>query len=330
MHNTLFKKLSLILISLIFSLIIVELLLRILGFHPWKYVSSQNQKIFDYDQKIGWKSKQGVYDVIASDEFKIKTILTILDDKSRYTGNNLSDEKILIVGGSFTQGWGVNDNETFAYKLQNEFTNFKIKNYGQSGYSGVQSYLLLKELLDSEDKIKLVIYGFIDHHEYRNVARGEWLELLLKYSKSGHSNSPKIPYATVNKNKDLIFHDPLGYLQLPFREELALIPLLERTIMKYSTKRRKKLQKEVARQIFLNMNDLSKQNNSKFIVLNLQSNIKEYEDFFKKNDINFVDCNLLLSENYLTKGHYHPNDKAHSVYSECINSYINSKNLLLF
>ena len=100
--------------------------------------------------------------------------------------------------------------------------------------------------------------------------------------------------------------------------------------MKYSTKRRKKLQKEVARQIFLNMNDLSKQNNSKFIVLNLQSNIKEYEDFFKKNDINFVDCNLLLSENYLTKGHYHPNDKAHSVYSECINSYINSKNLLLF
>ena len=117
MHNTLFKKLSLILISLIFSIIIVELLLRILGFHPWKYVSSQNQKIFDYDQKIGWKSKQGVYDVIASDEFKIKTILTILDDKSRYTGNNLSDKKILIVGGSFTQGWGVNDNETFAYKL---------------------------------------------------------------------------------------------------------------------------------------------------------------------------------------------------------------------
>ena len=92
-------------------------------------------------------------------------------------------------------------------------------------------------------KIKLVIYGFIDHHEYRNVARGEWLELLLKYSKNGHSNSPKIPYATVNKNKDLIFNDPLGYLQLPFREELSLIPLVERTIMKYSTKKRKKIQK---------------------------------------------------------------------------------------
>ena len=330
MHNTLFKKLSLILISLVFSLIIVELLLRILGFNPWKYVSSQNQKIFDYDQKIGWKSKQGVYDVIASDEFKIKTILTILDDKSRYTGNNLSDKKILIVGGSFTQGWGVNDNETFAYKLQNEFTNFKIKNYGQSGYSGVQSYLLLKELLDSENKIKLVIYGFIDHHEYRNVARGEWLELLLKYSKNGHSNSTKIPYATVNKNKDLIFNDPLGYLQLPFREELSLIPLIEITIMKYSTKRRKKIQKEVARQIFLKMNNLSKQNNSQFIVLNLHSNIKEYESFFKKNDINFVDCNLFLNKNYLIKGDYHPNGKAHSVYSNCINSYINSKNLLLF
>ena len=103
----------------------------------------------------------------------------------------------------------------------------------------------------------------------------------------------------LNKNKDLIFHDPSGYLQLPFREELSLIPLVEKTIMKYSTKRRKKLQKEVARQIFLNMNDLSKQNNSQFLVLNLQSNINEYEEFFKKNDINFVDCNLFLNENYL-------------------------------
>ena len=78
------------------------------------------------------------------------------------------------------------------------------------------------------------------------------------------------------------------------------------------------------------MNNLSKQNNSQFIVLNLHSNIKEYESFFKKNDINFVDCNLFLNENYLIKGDYHPNGKAHSVYGECINSYINSKNLLLF
>ena len=330
MHNTLFKKLSLILLSFVFSLILVELFLRILGFTPWTYVSSQNQKMFAFDQNIGWKSKQGVYDVIASEEYKIKTILTILGDKSRYSGKSSSDKEIIIIGGSFTQGWGVNDNETYAYKLQKKLKNFSIKNYGQSGYSGVQSYLLLKELLEKQKNPKLIIYGFIDHHEYRNVARGEWLELLLKYSKKGHAHSPKVPFATVNKKKELTFHKPLGYLQLPLRDKLSSIPLIEKTVMKHTTKRRKKQQKEVARQIFLKMNDISQEFNSKFLMVNLKSNIKEYEDFFKKNNINFVDCNLPLTNNYLIKGDYHPNGRAHSAYTKCINDYIDKEKLLLF
>jgi len=330
MHNTLFKKLSLILISFVFSLILVEFFLRIMGFTPWTYISSKNQNIFDFDHNIGWKSKEGVYDIVASEEYKIKTILTILNNGNRYSGKNSSDQKIIIVGGSFTQGWGVNDDETFSYKLQKELKNFSIKNYGQSGYSGVQSYLLLKELLHQTKNPKLIIYGFIDHHEYRNVARGEWLETLLKYSRTGHVNSPKVPFVTLNKKKELIFHKPSGYLQLPLREDLSLVALIEKTIMKHTTKRRKKQQKEVARKIFLKMKNISEKFNSKFIVVNLKSNIEEYNNFFKKNNINFADCNLPLTDNYLIKGDYHPNDKAHSVYSKCINDYINKKKLLLF
>tara|TARA_B100000586_G_C20052535_1_gene402648 strand:+ start:13 stop:1005 length:993 start_codon:yes stop_codon:yes gene_type:complete len=330
MHNTLFKKLSLILISFVFSLILVEFFLRILGFTPWTYIPSKNQKMFDFDQNIGWKSKEGVYDIIASEEYKIKKVLTVLNNGNRYSGEGSGDQQIIIVGGSFTQGWGVNDNETFSYKLQKKLKNFNVKNYGQSGYSGVQSYLLLKELLQESKNPRLVIYAFIDHHEYRNVARGEWLEMLLKYSKTGHANSPKVPFATLNKKNELVFHEPSGYLQLPLREQLSFVPIIEKTIMKHTTKKRKKQQKEVARQVFLEMKNISKEFNSKFLMVNLKSNIIEYESFFKKNNISFVDCNLPLTENYLIKGDYHPNNKAHTIYSKCINDYINKEKLLLF
>tara|TARA_B100000959_G_scaffold279359_1_gene339378 strand:+ start:3566 stop:4558 length:993 start_codon:yes stop_codon:yes gene_type:complete len=330
MHNTLFKKLSLILISFVFSLILVEFFLRILGFTPWTYIPSKNQKMFDFDQNIGWKSKEGVYDIIASEEYKIKKVLTVLNNGNRYSGEGSGDQQIIIVGGSFTQGWGVNDNETFSYKLQKKLKNFNVKNYGQSGYSGVQSYLLLKELLQESKNPRLVIYAFIDHHEYRNVARGEWLEMLLKYSKTGHANSPKVPFATLNKKNELVFHEPSGYLQLPLREQLSFVPIIEKTIMKHTAKKRKKQQKEVARQVFLEMKNISKEFNSKFLMVNLKSNIIEYESFFKKNNISFVDCNLSLTENYLIKGDYHPNNKAHTIYSKCINDYINKEKLLLF
>ena len=40
--------------------------------------------------------------------------IKILEEGDRYTGKNKHNlNKILIIGGSFTQGWGVNDDETF-------------------------------------------------------------------------------------------------------------------------------------------------------------------------------------------------------------------------
>ena len=47
---------------------------------------------------------------------------------------------------------------------------------------------------------KLVIYGFIEHHEYRNVARSEWLHVLELFSWKGHE---KTPYGTIGKNNKL-------------------------------------------------------------------------------------------------------------------------------
>ena len=57
---------------------------------------------------LGWKAKEGKYDFLPMHEYGNNFILTIKKNGDRYNGNvNINVEnKILLVGGSFTQGWG--------------------------------------------------------------------------------------------------------------------------------------------------------------------------------------------------------------------------------
>ena len=56
--------------------------------------------------------------------------------------------------------------------------------------------------------------------------------------------------------------------------------------------------------------------------------ISEHENFLINQRINYVDCNIKLSEDTLLDGDYHPNVKAHELYSRCITSYLKRNNLL--
>ncbi len=329
MFGMLFKKISILIISTVISLLIIEIALRFLGYLPWSYISSDNPSIYEVDEKLGWKSKKGFYEIRASEKHNIISKINILDEGNRVVKiDNINKDKIIVIGGSFSQGWGVDDEETFSFKIQKKLDNYKVKNFGQGGYGTVQSYLLLEDLLKNNSHVKLIIYGFIDHHEYRNVARGKWLELLLKYSNIGYSSPPKVPYALIDKNDKIVFHKPVSYLRLPFRENLSLIALIEKSYMEITTKRRKKQQKKILRNLVYKMNELSKLSEAKFIFVNLHSNIEEHKKYLLKNNINFVDCNLTLTNEFLVKGNYHPNAKAHDYYGECISDLIIKKKLL--
>ena len=332
------KKISffLIIFSILVSLVIVEVLLRLTGFKPWVYekTESGNQEIFINDSDLGWISKKGTYELVIDNKLKSKVKIVIANEGDRFTGiNNKNKQKIIFIGGSFTQGWGVNDSDTFAYLIQKKFNNFYAYNFAQSGYSGVQSLLLLKRKIKNIKSTKLIIYGFIEHHEQRNVARSGWLKTLQRSSKRGHKQTPKIPYASVNKLGELAYYKPVGYMTLPLREKFATVALIENFYMKQSSRHRKKTQKKVTKKIFYELNKITKKNNANFLVVNLNSsnrfNEQEYESFLKKNKINYANCNLVLDEDLMIPNDFHPNEKAHFLYSKCISDYI-EKNSLLF
>ena len=82
---------------------------------------------------------------------------------------------------------------------------------------------MLKDEIKNLKNIKLVVYGFIEHHQYRNVARSSWLESLSRFSSQGYYREPKVPFATLDEFGKLKLNKPISYLKLPLREYSAII-----------------------------------------------------------------------------------------------------------
>ena len=309
---------------------ILELLLRFSGYKPWVSKSKNQETIFKFDTILGWISKEGRYFIPSINDSK-KIEFTIKKNGNRYAGKpDIRDfDELILIGGSFTQGAGVSDSETFAYQLQSKLVNYNVLNYGQSGYGSVQSLLLLNEVLKKKNKSKIIIYGFINHHLRRNVARGQWLETLQKSTSEGFSQKPSIPYGIIDKNDNLKIMPKISYLTLPLRDKSALITIIEKVYMKQTTKKRKKIQFEVLKKTIKKMDELAKKNNSKLIVVNLSLDKKKSDSYLvemsQDNSFNYLDCRTPNFEVYALKNEYHPNYKGHKYYSECIYKYLNKK-----
>ena len=252
MRNTVF-----VLISIVFGLIFSEGLLRVIGFGPFQniYLGIEPPMLVS-DSVLGWRSPRGKFILPPSHPSGKPATYTVLENGQRSCGEDSTNTEgeIVIVGGSFAQGWAVSDSETFACKLQQKFPSLKVVNYGTGAYGSYQSLLVLEQELQRMTSPKFVIYGFINGHESRNVAPADQLLSLSKYSKSGHV---AVPFATLDKNNRIVRHPPEAHLSLPFRESLAMIHIIERFYMKIKTWKRLKQKRMVTEAILLQMDKVS-------------------------------------------------------------------------
>ena len=338
-----YKKFTISLISILIILIIIEIFLRTFVIKPWKNISKNDPLVFKSDPVLGWKANKGTFDFLPVHKTGKKFNMSFNQNGERKSSidNSNTNNEILIIGGSFVQGWGVNDDETFSFKLQKKFPKYKIYNFGQGGYGSVQSLLILKEQISKTKSPKLVIYGLIQHHEYRNIAHPGWLRMLSQYSSRGHVYTP---YAVINENNQLLLKTPIRYSNFPFRDKSSIITLVEKAYMKLSSRKRiyiksklgeeKKQQTIVTKKIILQMKEISEKNGSDFILVNLDwkgsFKIENYRKYFEKNKIKFIDCSLPSSKKFIIPGDYHPNKNAHTKYKDCVSNYLNDNKVLTF
>ncbi len=311
-------------IFLIASLIVLELTLRILGFEPWRYQSynSDRAAFNEFDPVRGWRNKPGSYEYPGfSDEVKSIT-LNIDETGSRVTANHVSQGEIniAVVGGSWAHGWALSDDQTFAWKLQQQFPNARLFNYASGGYGTYQSLLTAKEVSRINGiSFDVVIYGYMGDHPKRNVAPASWFELL---SKSSRRNHVWVPYCEFEKHGEFVCREIEKYSNWPSREYSALTTALERLYAQFKDGQRLSYLRPVTERLFIEFHKLMASDGGKFIVALLTKhnnhNKWDYRNFLKENNIEYVDCGIELTVELKIKGEGHPNERANQDWAKCI------------
>jgi hypothetical protein len=330
MSKPFFLNAMVLVVGLVTGLLLSEIALRCLGYRAWQYRSDKADTVIHQpDSDLGWISKPGTYILPPYDSTGRPIKYTFYADGSRATSlspntayNNTPE--IVIVGCSFSQGLAVSDNETYAWDLQTQFPNKKVLNYGTSGYGSYQSLLRLERTLPNLPNPKLVVYGFIENHEIRNVATAEWLESVSKVSTSSYD--VYVPFVTLAENDALVRHKSKQYVKLPLREYSAVVVLLERVIMKLSNSEPRKAQQKVTDGLILEMKKVSESYGAKFMMVVLSAGaetLTHYTKYANQNNIAYANCSFSQTEDMTVKGEgIHPNGRMHALWAKCIGEAI--------
>lgn len=305
---------------------LAEILLRATGYQPTRFEANAQFSASRFgwatlDSTFGWIGKPGTYR--STEEGHVP--FTIMSDHSRRTPPPGTDtvSDVLVVGGSFAQGYGVQDHETFAAVLDLSLPAVNFENHGTAGYGAYQSYLVARKQL-ARRSFDLVIYGSIDHHCLRDVATYEWVHAMRDSS----GRRIVAPHVSL-ENGSLRFHDPGIVGRWPLEGQSALSSLVHRSILKLKYFGQEKYCNEYAalKKNIMLMNDLITNNNSKFIVIILvrqPSSLPFYSELEWKGIV-VIDCHPSGwgSDTTLRLGGVgHPSAKLHAHWADCMKPHV--------
>jgi len=167
---------------------------------------------------------------------------------------------------------------------------------------------------------ELIIYGFVDHHEVRNVVPASWLRLLVTVSRAGPL---KVPFATVGADGTLERHPPEGYPKWPVDRLLASVAFLEDRYADFKTRRRAAQGRAVTEALLIEMQRLSAGHGARLVVVLLSSvttgTMEHYLEFLNEHKIATLDCSAHPTGlPYLVPGYGHPSKAVHDYWTGCI------------
>lgn len=300
---------------------VAEIAVRLTGRLPWRYVSVDPRipVLNDFDPELGWKPKPGAYVIPPFTAGAKSTHITIQPDRSRATGTpGDRARELLLVGCSFTFGWGVNDQDSFAWKLQEQLPRYEVSNHGVGGYGTYQSLLTLERLLADGPPPARVLYGYMQGHEFRNVAHPVWTFSLTKYARQ---RMVEVPFCTVDGDGHLHRQAPERYPEWPLQGHSALVNFLEESYMRRKVPERTAQAQAVTDQLLLEMAELCRRHGVKFGMLLLLADDAmrdHYVRLLREHDVELIDCARPLTPDKKVPGDGHPNELLHAEWADCI------------
>lgn len=192
------RKLILALTSVVFALLMGEAGARWLLPPNYRFTQSHRPStgsapsppIHVSDPQIGWRLspqfiKSHARGGVSPDGFQWPDVVYTIRKNERITSTELqSGPMIVATGCSFTFGQGVNDQDTWAWLLQNLLPNSRVANVAAMGYGTDQALLAAdREASDFPGEVRTIVLGFGDFQIERNRCPQRWLCTLYPFSK---------------------------------------------------------------------------------------------------------------------------------------------------
>jgi hypothetical protein len=314
------------------SLLSAELAVRVTGISPVPrpVPGTVNSRITKEESQLGWdnrpKAKQSF--IVAGEP---PHTITILENGARATSDwptfagNIHRRDIIFIGCSFTHGWGLNDEETFAWKVQAALPDWNVHNFGVNGYGTCQAYILLKRLFEQKKWYKpVVIYGFIDYHEQRNVAHFLWHHALSRLTSTGNVS---LPSCMLDSSGSIVFNSPRPYPQFPFRHTLAVVSLFEKVYLRLQGSSLANQSQAITEQLLIELEAFTTAQSGHFGVLlfNGQARTSHYRQFLESRGSRIIDTNF-SDQNFgpLTFFDGHPNSRMTDLVAQNVVTFVRS------
>ncbi len=177
------------LISLLIGLAGAEGILWFGGYPGWWQTLQISRDDSEYapDPQLGWKNREGQFDMV-DPERNTPFRYTNWSEGRRATAdhesalnpeNAASAPRVLFFGDSYVQGYGLSNQQTFAWIVQKNHPELAISNFGTADYGTYQSYLAIRLAIAKYARGPCsVFYLFNTFHEGRNVAEPDWVRVV--------------------------------------------------------------------------------------------------------------------------------------------------------
>lgn len=325
------KRLKNIIIITVITLLLGEGAVRVLGyqpFTPWhnRYNTEDGTPYFNEHPTYGYIAKPGQHTINQNH----KNYFTITNNSRGYRITSLSKEydnkpEIWVFGCSFTNGWMLNDDETFCWLAQKELPDYKIKNYGLPSYSNLQSLLQLEDLLKTKAAPKLIILNFAWFHNIRNTYVRYWEKSIAPI---GFIGNLQVPYARLNDTSYDIKYKPLKYHSWPLVEYSAFVHFLETNYNHFEDHNMVKSYM-VTSKILQDFNRICRDKNILVVIANIDGSeeTKGFMEHLQKKGITTADISvdLTIPENTFLPDDPHPTTKANREIAEKLIKLIQNK-----
>jgi tetratricopeptide (TPR) repeat protein len=212
-------------------LLVAEMILLLLGFPVFAEPNivlrdDTGKRFWQTDPYLGFRLAEGPFRFSVTSDYAWTA--THSPQGQRLTSNptvSSDHPELWVLGCSFTYGWSINDNQTLAARLQEQWPDWNIRCWAVPGFGTTQSFLQLKRALEAGDKPDIVYYGYGSFHETRNVLSRDRQRA---FARTDPQAIHLPPFAQFNPKGDIeVIFQPPHFYELPGMRWSRLLTLIE-------------------------------------------------------------------------------------------------------